>query len=149
MSEISDKLINLRSAIPSNFARRPCGLNERERWKATEFRQFLLYTGHIVLKDLIRPELYEHFLCLCVASRILVSPTLVKAHWKYASELLVYFTEQGQVLYGNEFLVYNVHSMNHLASEAKYYGGLDTCSSFPFENYMYKLKKMSVLVKNR
>ena len=31
MSEISDKLINLRSAIPSNFARRPRGLNERER----------------------------------------------------------------------------------------------------------------------
>ena len=99
VSEISDKLINLRSAIPSNFARMPRALNELERWKATEFRQFLLYTGQLVLKDVLRPELYAHFLCLSVASRILVSPTLVKAHWKYASELLVYFTEQGKELH--------------------------------------------------
>ncbi len=38
--------------------------------------------------------------------------------------------------------MYNVHSMIHLAAEAKHYGGLDKCSGFPFENYMHKLKKM-------
>ena len=66
----------------------------------------------------------------------------MEAHWKYASELLAYFTEQGRVLYGKEFLVYNVHLMIHLAAEAKHYGGLDKCSGFPFKNYMHKLKKM-------
>lgn len=140
--EISERLINLKPAIPSKFARKPRGLNELERWKATEFRQLLLYTGQLVLKGIIRQELYVHFLSLAIASRILVSPTLVNTHWEYASELLVYFVEQGQVLYGKEFLVYNVHSMIHLAADAKHYGGLDKCSSFPFENYMHKLKKM-------
>lgn len=66
----------------------------------------------------------------------------MKSNWQYASELLVYFVEQGRVLYGKEFMVYNVHSMTHLAAEAHRYGGLDKCSSFPFENYMQKLKKM-------
>ncbi len=77
-----------------------------------------------------------------VASNILVSPSLVQTYWKYASDLLVYFVEQGRVLYGKEFLVYNVHSMLHLAAQAKEFGGLDRCSSFPFENYMQKLKRM-------
>ena len=141
VGEISENLLNLKSAMPNNFARKPRGLNEIERWKATEFRQFLLYTGQLALKEIIRPELYSHFLSLSVASRILVSPTLVKSHWQYASELLVYFVEQGRVLYGKEFIVYNVHSMIHLAAETYHYGGLDKCSSFPFENYMQKLKK--------
>ena len=142
VGEISENLLNLKSAMPNNFTRKPRGLNEIERWKATEFRQFLLYTGQLALKEIIRPELYSHFLSLSVASRILVSPTLVKSHWQHASELLVYFVEQGRVLYGKEFIVYNVHSMIHLAAEAYHYGGLDKCSSFPFENYMQKLKKM-------
>ena len=104
--------------------------------------------GQLALKEIIRPELYSHFLSLSVASRILVSPTLVKSRWQYASELLVYFVEQGRVLYGKEFIVYNVHSMIHLASEAHHYGGLDKCSSSPFENYMQKLKKMVCSGKN-
>ena len=132
--EISEILLNLKSAMPNNFAQKPCGLNEIERWKATEFR--------LLLKDIIRPELYSPFLSLSVASRILVSPTLVKSHWQYVSEFLVYFVEQGRVLYGKEFIVHNVHSMIHLAAEAHHSGGLDKCSSFPFENYMQKLKKI-------
>ncbi|XP_041835337.1 uncharacterized protein LOC121636092 [Melanotaenia boesemani] len=50
---ISKKLIGLRGRMPSEFARQPRGLHEMDRWKATEFRQFLLYTGPVVLKTVI------------------------------------------------------------------------------------------------
>jgi hypothetical protein len=107
---------------------------EINRWKETEYRQFLLYTGKVVLSDILRPDLYAHFLCLNVATAILVCPTLAHSHHNYAKQFLEYFVEQTKILYGDEFLVYNIHSTIHLADKVEEYGRLDACSTFPFEN---------------
>ena len=79
-----------------------------DRWKATEFRQFWLYTGKIALKGVLRPDLYEHFLVLSVASSILVCPSLAQSFKDYAKQLMKLFVEQSKLLYGDEFIVYNV-----------------------------------------
>ena len=42
--------------MPSVFAWQPHGLQEMDRWKATELRQFQLYTGPVVLKTVVSPE---------------------------------------------------------------------------------------------
>lgn len=57
-------LINLRNAVPKEFSRRPRSLNEIAYWKVTEFRQFLLYTGPIVLKTVLNRNVYTNFLTL-------------------------------------------------------------------------------------
>ena len=142
VEEISKKLLEIQQFIPREFVRKPRGLQDIDRWKATEFRQFLLYTGKLVLKGTLRSDLYSHFMTLSVALCILVSPRLVQTHRDYAHKLLVYFVKRGRELYGNEFLVYNVHSMLHLAEDAGWFGSLDVCAAFPFENYMYNIKKM-------
>lgn len=139
---VSEKLLELKPFVPNSFARKPRGLAEVDRWKATEFRQFLLYTGKIALSGILRKDLYEHFLVLSVASSILISLALASSHGDYAKQLMKYFVEQGRVLYGDEFLVYNVHSMLHLADVVHEFGSLDACSSFPYENYMQQLKKL-------
>jgi len=41
INEISMRLMNLREYVPCKFARKPRGLRELVRMKATEFRQFL------------------------------------------------------------------------------------------------------------
>ena len=57
--------------MPSEFSRQPRSLKDLDRWKATEFRQFLLYTGPIVLQDIISDNAYEHFLALSMTLTIL------------------------------------------------------------------------------
>lgn len=141
IQQISDRLEIMKKCIPSRFARKPRSLREVDRWKATEYRQFLLYTGKLALQNILRPDLYDNFMTLSVALSILVSPKLSENHRDYAHKLLEHFVTQARNLYGKEFLVYNVHAMLHLADEVKDHGSLDACSAFPFENYMQKLKK--------
>ena len=99
VNEISHKLVELKEFIPSKFARKPRGLDEIDRWKATEFSQFLLYTAKIALRGTLRDDLYSHFLCLSVAISILVCPNLSQVHRGYAGNLLTYFVQQGSFLY--------------------------------------------------
>ena len=71
INEISSLLLSLNGYMPSEFSRQPRSLKDLDRWKATEFRQFLLYTGPIVLQDIISDNAYEHFLALSMTLTIL------------------------------------------------------------------------------
>jgi len=139
---ISERLVGLQRQIPSDFGRRPRSLDDVDRWKAVEYRQLLLYTGHIVLKDVLPERFYDHFMCLSVAICILVSSKLSAKYHTCAHQLLVYFVEQSKILYGDQFLVYNVHSLIHLSHEAVVHGSLENCSAWKFESFMQVLKKL-------
>ncbi|XP_029676799.1 uncharacterized protein LOC115243742 [Formica exsecta] len=141
---ISQRLIALKNSIPKEISRKPRSLSEIKYWKATEFRQFLLYTGPIVLKSILKQEIYEHFLTLHVAISILISPTLItnNENIKYAEELLVNFVKGFQVLYSKQFVSHNVHNLIHLSNEVRRNGILDNFSAFPFENFLGSLKKL-------
>jgi hypothetical protein len=82
-AEINEKLISHIPYIPQEFARKPRTLAEFERWKATEYRTFLLYTGPICLQTSLPSELYSNFLLLSVAVTILLSPDLCSRYTDY------------------------------------------------------------------
>ena len=143
--EISEHLIAVRKHIPSEFARRPRSLLEVDRWKATEFRQFLLYTGPVILKSVIPSYLYKHFLTLSVSISILLREDIQEdsALVDYADKLLHHFVQNSERLYGQTFVVFNVHNVLHVADDVKYFGRpLDQLSAFKYENYLQKLKRM-------
>ena len=135
----------MRSFIPSDFARRPRSLLELDRWKATECRQFLLYTGPVALKSVLPPQLYKHFLCLSISMNILLTENTEKRmhYLNYAASLLQDFVEDCERLYGDDFVVYNVHSLLHLIDDARYFDTcLDYVSAFPYENFLQTLKRL-------
>lgn len=77
-----------------------------------------------------------------MAVRILLSPGLHETHLDYADKLLTYFVQCVSSLYGEQQLVYNVHSLIHIADDARKFGSLDNISSFKFESYLGHLKKL-------
>lgn len=121
MSDISMKLQSLSGKLPSEFARQPRSLFEVERWKATEFRQFLLYTGPVVLKGVVTDTMYDHFLCLTVSMSILLTSDQHRrlAYLEYAQQLINYFVDKSIEIYSETFLVYNVHCLKHLPEDAR------------------------------
>ncbi|XP_046386311.1 uncharacterized protein LOC124165677 isoform X1 [Ischnura elegans] len=140
-------LINLRlehivSFVSSDFVRKPRSLKELLRWKATEFRQFLLYTGPFVLNGSVCSTVFQHFLCLHTAVRILISKELISKYVDYAEELLLYFVENFPALYGEESVSHNVHNLIHITSNVKSLGPLDVFSAFKFENRLQTIKKV-------
>lgn len=136
--KLSQNLLSIKNYVPSEFARKPRSIEEKNRWKATELRQFLLYTGSVVLHDVV----YNNFMLLSVAISILIDPTLCSVMCEYAKVLLVAFVEHFMKLYGKEYVVYNVHGLVHLADDVKCHGPLDNISAFPFENYLGPLNRL-------
>lgn len=140
ITNISFNLINQAKNMPVEFNRKPRSLSEAKRWKATEFRQFLLYTGPVVLRRILNNERYENFLTLHVAITILAS-SKYSYLIDYASDLLLYFVKTFKSLYGAEHISHNVHNLLHLSEDVKVYGPLENFSAFPFENYLQSILK--------
>jgi len=140
VNDITIGLLALRPSVCSDFSRFPRRLNEVAKWKATEFRQFLLYTGPVVLQTILNNECYLHFLCLHVSFRILLAPNVDINLVNFVEKILTYFVDKFCELYGKEFISLNVHNLLHIVDDYKKFGALDSCSCFPFENYM-KTKK--------
>ena len=139
--EISERLVKIAKWIPQDFARKPRQLQYVERFKATEFRQFLLYTGPVVFENYL-PQIYQtHFIALHCAIRILSHEEDCLSNNDYARSLLQYFVENCKTLYGEKILVYNFHNLIHLPDDVLKFGHLDSFSAFPFESYLYTLKK--------
>lgn len=141
ISIICERLSILRVYCPSDFARRPTSLDRFSKYKATEFRQFLLYTGPVVMYNVLSEQLYNHFLFLHVAIRVLVSKSPSRKHLRFAELALQKFVLRCNILYGSTFHTYNVHGLLHLTDDVKRFGSLDSFSAFPYENNMSIFRK--------
>ena len=83
---ISDSIVNLKSYVPREFTRKGRPLAEIERWKATELRTFLLYTGPVALFGNISEALYSNFMMLFVGITILCSKSFCQDYCDYAED---------------------------------------------------------------
>lgn len=50
VEKLSEKLLEIQQFVPREFVRKPRGLQEIDRWKATEFRQFCCILANLFLK---------------------------------------------------------------------------------------------------
>jgi len=142
ISCISRRLADITPYVPREFLRKGRSLNDLDRWKATEYRNFLVYTGPVILKGILPTDMYNHFKIFNIAIYCLANALFYRHYLNFAHELLVAFVDQFGHLYGEDQYVYNVHGLVHLADDVARFGELDNYSSFPFESYLGQLKKL-------
>lgn len=139
---LSKRLESLHEYIPVDFVRKPQNLNHIKKWKATELRQFLLYTGIFVLNGIIPKDHMKHFQIFHTAILILSHPSLAVQLCNYAQTLLIEFVKAFDNFYGPNSKVYNVHNLVHLADDVRNLNrSLDDISAFDFENLLGKIKR--------
>ena len=74
--KLSNRLKHIKSEIPREIQRKSRSLKAYMKFKATELRFLLLYSGPILSKGLLRKDLYKHFLLFHTACRILSSKNI-------------------------------------------------------------------------
>ena len=145
---ISSNLLPYQPFVSKEFVRKPRDLAEVDRWKATEFRQFLLYLGPVTLTGLIDLAMYNNFMLFPVAMYIyiyihtLASSLLCHEKEDDTQNYLELFVGHCSDWYEPTSTVYNVHALVHLVQDVKVYGCLDKFSAFPFESFIDMLKKL-------
>ncbi|XP_074115315.1 uncharacterized protein LOC141537983 [Cotesia typhae] len=133
---LSNRLMTLQLYCPREFARIPRELDKLSNFKATEFRQLLLYTFIVVFRGIISDEQYNHFLLLHSSMRVLLNSSSPNEMVDFAEESLKSYVIKAQEIYGLRFLTYNAHGLVHLPADYRLYGSLDSVSAFSYENKM-------------
>ncbi|KYN13985.1 hypothetical protein ALC57_13815 [Trachymyrmex cornetzi] len=147
-NDINNQLLFLKNYMPKDFVRLPRSLEDIEYYKATELRQFLLYTGPVVLEKIMNKNIYTHFMALSCVIRILCGSALYRKYNNYALKLLEYFVKKYVMLYGEEYISHNVHGLIHLSTDCLQHGPLDSFSCFKYENYLFTIKKTIQATRN-
>lgn len=135
--------IRLRSIRPPHcITRLPRSIEERGFWKASEWRQWLLFYALPCLLGVL-PQLYWRHLCkLSEAVHILLQDSLTLHDIKRAEELLQAFVGRVEALYGVGAMTFNMHLLLHLANSVRSLGPLWAHSAFVFEGGNGKLKSL-------
>lgn len=116
VNEVNSKISNMIKFIPCEFNRKPRSIIDCKRFKATEFRLLLLYTGPVLFKDILKSSYYHNFLCLSLATRILCNQDDIQdlSLLSFANDLLKHFIMNCKHLYKPYFITHNVHNLLHI-----------------------------------
>lgn len=132
---INERMKTFSRSVPrGTFDRALRPFQDHEKYKASEYRIFLLYAVIYVFHPL-DPHLYCHLLHLSIAIRILDDKTLVTLHGEYAHQLLKVFVKQCSQLYQDGILTINFHNLTHLYADVKRHGTLSEISAFAYESF--------------
>ena len=142
-SLLEERLINVKKFFPCDFNRKPRSFVELDRFKASEFRHIIMYTGIILFKDIVQEKVYENFLVLMFIIRILLDGNLScdQEMLEYARNLCFLFVKQYRKIYKTMNVTYNIHSLIHIVDDVERLGVLDSFSAFPYENFLGNIKR--------
>jgi hypothetical protein len=134
------RIVALSALTPNEFARASRSFADLAQWKATEYRQIMLYTGIVLLKDFVDEIVYNHFLLIFCGYRLISHPTTARQNAGIARKLFQQFVTEYPSIYGAQKLAFNVHNLIHMCDYVELYGCADSFAAYSFESYMQEMK---------
>lgn len=132
ITEFNNKLLAIRP--PCEITRVPQSVKNK-KWKANEWKSFLLYYSLICLIDVMPRKYVQHWLLFVYSIYIFSKTKFTDNEFEKAEKALYEFVLNVELLYGKENMNYNVHMMLHLPNYVKKYSALWAWSAFPFEHF--------------
>uniref|UniRef100_A0ABD2XEQ3 DUF4806 domain-containing protein n=1 Tax=Trichogramma kaykai TaxID=54128 RepID=A0ABD2XEQ3_9HYME len=98
------RLSEITKFCPRDFARKPTKIDKHSNFKATEFRQILLYSGAAIFSGIVREDVLVHYFLFQSAMRIYLSTDPSQELLNSAEFFIKLFIQSSEKVYGLEFL---------------------------------------------
>lgn len=141
------KYISSYQYCPTIFARKPRSFEDLVHFKATEFRQLLLYLAVVIFHKKLPSFEMELIRRLFIVMRLLCAFTLDNSDedkensLECARENIVWLIQNTAAHYGDHVITYNWHALLHLPDDCRQFGSPDNFSAFCFESFLYQIKR--------
>ncbi|XP_031330642.1 uncharacterized protein LOC116161619 isoform X2 [Photinus pyralis] len=144
VSMFSAAFVKINETLPLEFARKARVFNEVKRFKAVEFRLFILYAAPIIVRKHLQRSYSKLIMILHVIVTVLCSTRNIRKIdvVNYITDLSNRFITLAKNIFGYDFISQNVHLLTHIVDDVEFFGALDSFSAFKFENHMQFLKKI-------
>ena len=103
-------------------------------WKASEFRNFLLFYSPVALFHLLPKAYFKHWMLLVKSFWILLSKSVTNDDIEIVKLLINQFVSETKHLYGLKNMSYNLHLLTHVPDFVRDWGCPWAYSAFIFEN---------------
>ena len=117
-------------------------------WKASEYRNWLLFNSLPILLNCLPPDYVHHFALLVTSIHILLNSSISSDDIDAAEKMLETFYKYVPEYYPDKMCSSNVHVLIHLAYFVRRLGPLWAYSCFGFENMNGYIKKQRLGFKN-
>ena len=127
---------------PREISRTPQSVTNLSQWKASEYRNFLLYYSMPTLKNILPDIYYKHWSLLVYAITIFNGDKINMQEYEKAKRAINKFVQDIEPLYGKELMKFNVHLLLHIPKSVEDFGALWAWSAFIYETNNYVLRNM-------
>lgn len=138
IKKIESRLLNIR--LTREIHRTPRSFNAG-KWKANEWRFWLLYTSILYLLGILKTKFLSSFALLVCLTHVILSENITIKDLKQCRTDLIQFTGNCEEYYELSAMTFNTHSLLHITDHVYKSGPLSMNSAFSFENGIFLLKQ--------
>lgn len=138
-AKINERFLKIKR--PHEIHRLPRSVTNTSKWKATEWKSWLLYDSVPCLEGILDDACLQSYMLLVKSMFILLKPSTTSDERDLCEMQLLQFVGEYEQLYGKGAITFGVHLLLHLVEAVKRCGPLWAFSTFPFENAIYYFKQ--------